>query len=103
MTLLDEDDPMPPHRAKGTQLCAYRGVAAAVRRMPVKTKPVKTKPAPKSPAQTKDLARQQKKRLRELEIKKVIREGNRRLYGPQSEPRSTSVKTVSAGLPTLGK
>lgn len=98
VTLIDEDDPLPPHRGKGGQLCAYRGVAAAVRRVLVKQKP-----AAKPSARGKLLTRKQKKRLREAEIKKVIRDGNRRLYGPQSEPRSTSVKTVSGGLPSLGK
>lgn len=98
VTVLDEDDPLPPHRGKGGEICAYRGVATAVRR--VQAKP---KPAAKPSARGKVLTRKQKERLREAEAKKVIRDGNRRLYGPQSGPRSTSVKTVSGGLPSLGK
>lgn len=97
--LMDEDEPIPVHRAGAARPCPYNGVAETVRRTPVKRPKQTSNPHPEA----KTLSGKQKKRIRKAEIAKIIREGNQRLYGANRERRSTSVRTVSGGLPTLGK
>lgn len=100
VALLDADDPVPPHRGRGTAPCEYRGEAESTSRKPAKASP-NAETGRRSEA--KALTRKQKKRARRAQVAKVIRDGNRRLYGDQLNPRSISVKTISGGLPTLGK
>lgn len=111
VVLLDIDEPVPAHVGRDKVACGYRGLGETVRRAPVPE--VRRTPARPSKAATerpgrgagepKKLSKKQRQRAKKAQVAKVVREGNRRLYGETPEPRSTSVKTVSGGLPSLGR
>lgn len=102
VVLLDESEPIPAHQGQSRGLCEYRGLASGARRRPIdaKDKDASEHRGASSKGRSKKSKRDNQS---DKTVSQVVREGNRRLYTNPGDPRSRSVKTVSGGLPSLGK
>jgi hypothetical protein len=97
LRLLDIDDFVPLHVSPAQELCRYRGTAHDVTQRELKPRRRAKKERPSKEELKK------RKRDKKAEEAKTISDGNSRLHGDEPRTPRTSVRTVSGGLPTLGK